>query len=100
LAVFITDSAFKNALVHGIVGVGHQADKSGFMEECFMKKRIAMMLVIILMLTMVTVCEADNPEISGGFCHRHRMAFRYRFRTFSPMFAARSNQPEAENGCC
>ena len=26
LAVFITDSAFQNALVHGIVDVGHQAD--------------------------------------------------------------------------
>ena len=33
LAVFITGFIFQNALIHGIVGVGHQADQSGFVGE-------------------------------------------------------------------
>lgn len=33
MAVFITYSTFQIALVHGIVGVGHQADKSEFIKE-------------------------------------------------------------------
>jgi hypothetical protein len=37
LAVFITDFAFQNALLHGIVVAGHKANQSGFLEAKYVR---------------------------------------------------------------